>query len=175
MRIRFPLIEIGIVLAAAALIYILEQPQYEARQEEERRLDAVYNLHVYKTAIEKYAAYSNGVYPLSPDSIEPYLEGGIIEERRPGLYPTNPYLGAPLSRKDILWGPYGNIGDNRDDGPNGPNGTQTGPPGSISVRWFTPHGESLAVDYGIVTFGADGTPVFFRDPSGAKRIELVHN
>jgi hypothetical protein len=174
-RSRFPIVEIGIVVVAAALIYILERPQYEANREDERRSDAVYNLYAYKAAIEKYTAYNKGVYPDSPDSVEPYLEGGRVEDRTPGLYPSNPYTGGILSSKDIWWGKYETIGASRDDSPKGPNGFQTGSPGSISVSWFVPPGESLATEYGVITFGTDGTPVFVKDPSGAKRIIVVHN
>jgi len=174
-RRRFPILEIAIVVAAAALIYILERPQYEANKGEQRRLDAVHNLFVYKAAIEKYTAYNWGVYPESADSVEPFLEGGDPNARTPGQYPPNPYSGEPLTRGDVLWREYGTIGDNRDDTSTGPNGTQTGSAGSISVSWFTPPGETLTTDYGLVTFGTDGAPVFFRDPSGAKRIIVIHN
>ena len=175
MRRKFPILEIAIVVVAAALIYILERPQYEANKEEQQRLDAVHNLYTYKAAIEKYAAYNWGVYPSSADSIEPYLEGGEPSTGTPGQDPTNPYTNEAATLDDILWGEYSTIGDNRDETATGPNGTQTGPPGGISVSWFTPPGETLAADYGLVTFGIDGTPVFFKDPSGTKRIIVIHN
>lgn len=175
MRRRFPIVEIGIVVAAAALIYILERPQYETNKEEQQRLDAVYNLHTFKAAIERYTAYNKGVYPTAPDSVEPYLEGGNIETRLSGQYPTNPYTGGVLSLQDIHWGTYNTIGDSRDDTPVGPNGSRTGSPGSISVSWFTPPGESLAIEYALITFGPDGTPVYSEDPSGEKRIIVVHD
>jgi hypothetical protein len=174
-RIRFPILEIAIVVAAAGLIYILERPQYEENKEEHRRLDAVHNLHLYRAAIEKYAAYNKGIYPQAAESIGPYLEGGDIAAGTPGQYPANPYAPGVLSLGDIHFRQYNTIGDNRDDSSTGPNGSQTGQPGSISVSWFTPPGETLAIEYGLVTFGTDGTPVYFNDPSGAKRIIVVQN
>jgi len=174
-RSKFPLVEIAIVLVAAALIYILERPRYEANIAEQHSSDAVYNLYVYKATIEKYTAYNNGVYPTSPDSVEPFLEGGDRETWTPGQYPLNPYTDQPLSRKDIAWTQYSNIGDSRDENPKGPNGTQTGAPGTISVAWFIPPGETLAIEYGEITFGEDFTPVFRVEPSGEKRVIVIHN
>ena len=172
---RFPLVEIAIVLTAAALIYILERPRYEANKEEQHRLDAVHNLYTYRAAVERFAAYNDGHYPASPDTVEPYLEGGDLLAGAPGEYPPNPYAGGVLSRRDIHWREYHTIGDNRDDSSTGPNGTQTGAPGSISISWFTPPGETLAIEYGLITFDTDGTPVYYTDPSGAKRIIVVQN
>ncbi|MFQ5905064.1 MAG: hypothetical protein ACE5JA_00665 [bacterium] len=175
MRSRFPLVEIAIVLVAAALIYILERPRHEANVAEQHSLNAVYNLYVYKAAIEKYTAYNNGVYPTSPDSVELFLEGGDRESGKPGRYPLNPYTGQILSKKDIGWTRYNNIGDSRDQSPNGPNGSRTGAPGTISAAWFIPPGETLAVEYGLITFGEDFTPVFRVEPSGEKRIIVIHD
>jgi hypothetical protein len=174
-KVRSPILEIAIVVAAAALIYILVRPQYEENTAEERRLDAVHNLYIYKAAIEKHAAYNEGIYPKTAESVEPYLENGNVEAGTPGQYPENPYGSGVLSLQDIHWDQYNTIGDNKDDSSTGPNGSQTGPPGSISVSWFIPPGETLATEYGLVTFGTEGTPVYFKDPSGEKRIIVVHN
>lgn len=175
MRRKFPLVEIAIVVAAAALIYVLERPRYQANRAEIRQSDAVYNLYVYKAAIEKYTVYHNGVYPTSPDSIGPYLEGGSAENQTPGQYPQNPYTGEALAKKNIKWVMYSNITDSRDDHPKGANGRQQGTPGWISVGWFIPPGETLATDYGLITFGTEGTPIYKKDPSGQEHIIVIHN
>ena len=175
MRRKFPLVEIAIVIAVAALIYVLERPRYEINRAEMRQADAVYNLHVYKAAIEKYAVYHNGVYPTSPDSIELYLAGGSAENQTTGQYPINPYTGQALTKENIKWVTYSNITDSRDDHPKGANGRQQGPAGWISVGWFTPPGETLAKDYGLITFGTEATPIFRKDPSGQEHIIIVHN
>lgn len=174
-RRKFPIVEIGIIVAAAALIYVLERPRYQTNRAKLRQSDAVYNLYVYKVAIEEYAAYNNGVFPASPDKIEPYLEGGNRESQTPGLYPQNPYTGQALTKKNIRWVTYDNITDSRDDHPKGANGRQIAPPGWISVGWFIPPGESLATDYGLITFGIEGKPIHKKDPSGQEHVIVIHN
>jgi len=90
-RFRFPWLEILLVIAACALIYIVGFPQYKDRELMNNRYQVRVNIYTLRAACEKYAAWNQGRFPASIDSIAVFLEKELI----------NSYTGKPMTAQTV--------------------------------------------------------------------------
>jgi len=90
-RFRFPWLEILLVIAACVLIYIVGFPQYKDRELMNNRYQVRVNMYTLRAACEKYAAWNQGRFPTSIDSIAVFLEKELI----------NSYTGKPMTVKTV--------------------------------------------------------------------------
>jgi len=86
MRVLNILLNIAIIIGLVVLGYLVIYPQYAERMERSKKYDVWVNMHILQGAVEKYAAYHEGIYPTTLDTIIKYME----EE------PINPYTGKSL-------------------------------------------------------------------------------
>jgi Tfp pilus assembly protein PilE len=174
---KFPWVEIGIVIATGSLVGLLTYPQYQEFKKQEKISVTKYNLHVFKVAMEKYALYNQGQYPKTIPEVESTFD----------FTPTNPYTQARLSQDAIDFFYYSHSGDNRDIAEDGVNGRQMGQPGGIGVGLFAmpvdtivPEDtletvDSLVTEYGLVGFDQYGMPITIHNPGGRDFVYLLRN
>jgi Tfp pilus assembly protein PilE len=90
-RFRFPWLEILLVIAACALIYIVGSPQYKDRELLNNRYKVRVNMYTLRAACEKYAAWNKGRFSASVDDISEFIEGELI----------NPYTGKLMTAQTV--------------------------------------------------------------------------
>ena len=183
---KFPWVEIGIIISAGSLFGLLTYPQYKNSKKMEKEGMVKFNLHSVQVALEKYAVYNQGMYPMTVKEMEPFFEN-------PGIYPTNPYTQKFLQEEEIQFFLYPYNGDSKDNSQEGVNGQMTGPPGGIGVGIFTIPGDTLVsvetlvpedtlvkidsiiTEYGLIGFNQDGTPITIYNPAGKDYIFILRN
>ena len=201
---KFPWVEIGIVLSSVTLVGILSYPQYKEYREKENDGWMKYNLHLSQVTIEKYALYHKGYFPKEIQELEPYFEN-------PGSYPTNPFTRKPLKKEEIKIFYYSKSEENRDNSLDGINGQQRGPQGGIGLGLYihaldtlTPKDtlttpkpskpkksktpvdtlapkdslarvDSLVTEYGLIGFNREGVPIKIEDPSGRDYLFILRS
>ncbi|HAV92095.1 TPA: hypothetical protein DCW38_02820 [candidate division WOR-3 bacterium] len=181
---KFPLIEIGIVVATAILLYILIYPGYVQNKEMNHKYDVISNIYAVKTAYEMFVTLdNNGVLTenVNPKVTE-YLNSFGVK---------NPYSGEAYTPSDITIYSLDNPIDVADNTLSGKHGIQRGKPGTFSVGIYIPDLstykalsekkdktkddkkalEKMVLEvrkYTVIGFGEDSMPVSMKDMSEEK-------
>ena len=175
---RFPIWEILIVILVVILVYLLGKPQFTAAERTSNDYTVYSNMYTLKAAVENYAAYNKGVFPISAYQIEEYLS--IIGEKI-----VNPYTKKEIRFPEIMISSEGDTtiiesdvtiftyefrDEPKEKSEDSKNGRLKGIPGGLAYGYFIPPGDSVAKAYGIIGFNGDGRPIADKNPAG--RIEL---
>ena len=155
-----------IVIALVALVYILVQPQYVRYRNQTIEAQIKANAYIVQAAIEHYIADNFGVYPKTVDDFWKYVdeEGGIV----------NPLTGNEILKTEIHVFKYDVPQDYKDDSPGSVNSQQKGTPGSVGVGFFIPIGDTLVKHYGVIGFNKSGNPLFYLDPAKKRHIFVLY-
>ena len=98
----FTLIELLLVILIIGILLALIVPNFSIIQERARQTNVKNNMRIFYVAFGAYATDHAGAFPSTDlEYIEYYLPGGDILTEQPGIYPTNPYSGAPYSDADL--------------------------------------------------------------------------
>ncbi len=184
---KFPILELGILLALAVLLYILIYPGYVKNKDMNNKYDVISNIYNLRASYEKVGALDNiGMLPAENDNkIVDYLnEFGVI----------NPFTKKPYNYSDIQFYSLMNPLEVNDNTLSGKHGSMRGAPGTLAIGIFQPDQEtytelaskekltkdekkameSLNMDvtkYTIIGFGKDSIPVTIEDQT-SKKIEV---
>ena len=181
---KFPLLEIGIVLAIGVLLYILIYPSYLKSKDMNQKYDVISNIHALKTAYEMFTTLDND--GLMPDK----LDAKIIEYMS-SFGTVNPYTKNAYKFEDIKLYSLENPIEVADNTLSGKHGIQRGNPGTFGIGIYIPDlstynqliekkektkDEKKALDkmvlevrkYTIIGLGPDSMPVTMKDMSEEK-------
>jgi hypothetical protein len=141
-------------------------PNYRDIQRENKVADVKSNMYFLRMAIENYAAFNYGKYPLSYREFKPYLYNGNL--------PVNPYTLMQMTDDEIIDRVYDDPIAYEDDSPDGPNGVLRGAAGLVYYSTYRSPGDStFVIHYALVGLNADGEPVKFIDPGQKKHVFLL--
>ncbi|MGE3063342.1 MAG: hypothetical protein AB7T10_06875 [bacterium] len=181
---KFPFLEIGIVVAAGILLYILIYPGYVKSKSLNQKYDVISNIYAVKTAYEMYSTLdNNGVLP---DNVN-----GKMVEYLNTFGVKNPYTNAPYTLEDLKVYSLENPIEVADNTLSGKHGLQRGNPGTFGIGIYIPDyttykqlaekkdktkEEKKAFDkmvlevrkYTVLGFGSDSIPISMKDMSEEK-------
>jgi Tfp pilus assembly protein PilE len=180
---RFPFLEILIVILVVLLVYLLGKPQYAAAERSANDYTVYSNMYTLKAAVENYAAYNTGAFPVSASQMQEYLS--MLGKRI-----TNPYTNEEIHFPNIIISPEGDTtvteGDviifayefreePKETNEDSKNGRMRGMPGGLAYGYYIPPGDSVARAYGIIGFDGDGRPIADRNPAGVIELRVLVN
>lgn len=181
---KFPMLEIGIVIATGILLYILIYPGYVKSKEMNQKYDVISNIFAVKTAYEMYSTLDNrGVLPdnVNQKMVDYLATFGI----------KNPYTKQPYTLSDLKVYSLETPIDVADNTLSGKHGIQRGNPGTFGIGIYIPDlstyqqlmekkektkDEKKALEkmvlevrkYTVIGFGSDSVPVTMKDMSEEK-------
>jgi Tfp pilus assembly protein PilE len=162
------LLNVFIVLAVLFLVYMIVYPNYKSIQRENKIADVKSNMYFLRMAIENYAAFNVGRYPLTYREFKKYLNGGDL--------PDNPYTLVQMTDDEIIDHVYNDPVAYEDDSPDGENGRLTGEPGAIYFATYRSPGDStFVIHYTLIGMDENGKPILFIDPGQKKHVFLLHD
>ncbi len=180
---RFPFLEILIVVFIGLLVYLLGRPQYAAAKRGANDYGVYSNMYTLRAAVENYAAYNLGAFPVSASQIQEYLS--ILGEKIKNPY-TNEEIQFPdtivseegdtiITEGDAIIFTYEFRDEPKETHENSKNGRMRGLPGGLAYGYYIPPGDSIAKVYGIIGFDGDGKPIADRNPAGVIELKVLIN
>lgn len=158
------MLNILIVIAACALVWVLGYPQYQESVRISKRYQVNVNMYTLRAAVENYAAYNEGKFPTQLEDFESFF-----------TYPINPYTNKTLNKANIQIFQYDVRGEAKERSPGSKNGRLRGAPGGLAYGYFIALGEEYPTAYGIVGFDEDGKPLAEKLPSGEVELFLLND
>jgi len=160
---RFPKLELLIGIAACVLIWLLGYPQYREKVTMSKLYHVKVNAYTLRAAIEKYAAYNEGNFPVKVEEFGEFFTPLV-----------NPYTNKPVTGSEIKVFQYDSRGESKEQSPTSENGRLRGAPGTLAYGVFIGPGDEYPSAYGIVGFGQDNTPIAEKLPSGEVKLFVLH-
>lgn len=162
------LLNVFIVFAVLFLVYMIVYPNYRSIQRENKIADVKSNMYHLRMAIENYAAFNFGKYPLEYQEFKKYVNDGNL--------PKNPYTLVQMSDDEIINHVYNDPVAYEDDSPDGTNGKLSGAPGAIYYATYRSPGDStFVIHYALVGLDEKGAPIVFVDPGQKKHVFLLND
>lgn len=181
---KFPILEIGIVIATAILLYILIYPGYVKNRETNNNYNVISNIYGLRAAYEKFVSLDNNGE--LTDKIDPKIFEYLKE-----FNIKNPYTNQEYKEGDIKLYTLENPLEIVDNTLSGKHGMQRGNPGTFAIGIFIPELttynelknkpnktkdeikqlESMILEikkYTIIGFNDDSMPVTTKDLTGEK-------
>lgn len=160
------LLNVFIVLALLFLVYMIVYPKYMNIQRENRIADVKSNMYFLRMAIENYAAFNDGRYPLNYRQFKKYANDGNL--------PDNPYTLSQMTDDEIIDHIYDDPVGFEDDSPDGVNGKLRGEPGVIYYATYRSPGDStFVIHYALIGMNGKGKPITYKDPGQKDHIFLL--
>lgn len=160
------ILDILIVIAFIALLYILVEPQYKKAKISTKRRKLQANMFTVKAGIERYISFHKGKYPSNSQQIYENLAELVI--------PVNPYTNEKIEVSDLVQFEYDLPIYVKDRSLDGVNGKQTGKPGQIGIGFFIPIGEdSIPTKYGIIGFDENGKSLVIEEGDKRRVVVLI--
>ncbi|MCK4352356.1 hypothetical protein KAW65_03000 [candidate division WOR-3 bacterium] len=160
---KFPLLEILIGVSICLLIWLLGYPQYKESASISKRYQARVNMYTLRAAIENYAAYNEGKFPVELKDFETFL-----------TCPLNPYTGKPVEKGNIQIFQYDSKEEPKEQSPDSKNGRLHGGPGAMAYGYFIAPGDTLPIAYGVIGFDKSGKPLSEKTPSGKIKLFVLN-
>jgi hypothetical protein len=143
-------------------------PNYKTIQKENKLEDVKRNMYVIRAAVENYAAFNQGKFPLQFRQFEKYVDNGSL--------PVNPYTQMEMTEDEIVSNIYSDPIAYEDNKSDGMNSQFTGEPGSIIYSVYRSPGDTtFVIHYSLVGINGDKKPVLYVDPGQKKYIFLLHD
>ncbi|MCK4575854.1 hypothetical protein KAU34_05570 [candidate division WOR-3 bacterium] len=162
------LLNVIIIIAIVFLIYMIVYPNYKTIQKENKIADMKTNIYIFTAAVENYAAFNNGKYPLNSGQFKKYVNDGT--------FPVNPFTLLSMTDDEIIDNVYEDPLGFEDDDPDGLNSKFRGEPGSIIYSVYRSFGDStLVIHYAFVGLDSEGKPIFYVDTGQKKHIFILHD
>jgi Tfp pilus assembly protein PilE len=162
------LLNVIIVLAVLFLVYMIVYPNYRNIQRENKIADVKSNMYFLRMAIENYAAFNFGKYPLAYREFKKYMNNGNL--------PNNPYTLVQMTDDEIIDHIYNDPVGFEDDSPDGVNGKLSGEPGAIYYAVYRSPGDStFVIHYALIGMDEKGEPILYVDPGQKKHIFLLND
>ncbi len=167
MKAKIFLLNILILIALGALLYVIEAAPYKERKTWNKQALVKHNMYTLKASVQEYISYNNGKIPSNIEDATMYLHDSMI----------NPYTGKILTQGDIQLFKYDVPGDSKDTKLNSTNARMKGAPGTLAYGYFIPFGDTAVTEYGIIGFGADSLPIYDINETTQKKesIIVLHN
>jgi len=157
-----------IVLAIILLVYMIVYPNCKDIQKGNKIEDVKTNMYILRVAVENYAAFNDGKYPLDLQSFRNFIDNGTL--------PKNPYTLISMTEDEIINHIYGDPVAYEDNTIDGSNALLKGEPGSILYAIYPSPGDStFVVHYAFIGIAEDGKPITYVDPGQKKHIFLIHD
>ncbi len=169
------------VILVVVLVYLLGRPQYRASERRSNDYTVYSNMYTLKAAVEYYAAYNKGTFPVSASQIKEYisaLDENIIdpytkeEIRFPEITITQDG-DTTITEGDVTLFEYEFRDEPKEKSVDSRNGRLKSDPGGLAYGYFIPPGDSLARAYGIIGFDGDGKPIADRNPAGVIELRVL--
>jgi Tfp pilus assembly protein PilE len=165
-RTTLKVLDIFIIIAFLALLYILIEPQYRNSKiiTKERKLQS--NMYTVKAAIERYRAFNMGKIPFSLDEIYAQIEALEV--------PVNPYTNIRMKSYEINKFLYDVPSQIESTDTNGYHAELRGNPGEIMIGFFTTiiSEDTMPKNYGIIAFNSQGKPLTIKEGEKVRIIVL---
>lgn len=160
---RFPILEILIIVLTVVLVWLLGYPQYEEKNNIEKKYKVRVNMYTLRAGVENYAAYNNGKFPKDLHLLKDFFVPVV-----------SPYTGKSIELKDISVFQYTSKEEPKENTPESKNGRMKGKPGGLAYGYFVGADSSqasLSVSaYGIIGFDKEGFPL--AEKLASKKIEV---
>lgn len=165
------------------LVFLLGRPQYILSRKMASNHAVYSNMHTLRAAAEKYAAYNEGVFPVSAEELKQYLSllGEEIlnpftnENIQFPIIKISPEGDTIIQQGDVKIVTYQFRDQHKEQGEDSKNSRLRGRPGGLSYGYYIPPGDSLARAYGIVGFDEDGMPIADPNPAGGVIVRVLIN
>lgn len=162
------LLNVFIVFAILFLVYMIVYPNYMNIQRENKIADVKSNMYLLRMAVENYAAFNYGKYPLSYREFRKYVNEGTL--------PKNPYTLVQMTDDEVIDHVYNDPVAYEEDSPDGENGKLRGEAGTIYYAVYPSPGDStFVIHYALVGLDEKGEPILFVDPGQKKHVFLLHD
>lgn len=162
------LLNVIILIALLFLVYMIVYPQYKATQIGNKVEDVKTNIYTLKVAVENFAAFNEGRFPLAFRDFKEYVNNGML--------PVNPYTLVPMTDDEIIDHIYNDPVAYEDDSPDGVNSKLRGDPGVIFYCTYRSPGDTTFVShYTLIGINEQGKPIIYLDPAKKKHIFLLHD
>lgn len=94
----FTLIELMIVVVIIGILVGIAVPNFTSMQNRAREAQVKGNMHALQLAMEDFAVLNDDIFPVAAD--KPVVKSLMLN----GVWPNNPFTGAPLADADIPFG-----------------------------------------------------------------------
>jgi Tfp pilus assembly protein PilE len=164
-RSGFPLLETSIVLSAIVLVWLLAYPQHKEGDRRAKRYEVMVNTYTLRAAIENYAAYNEGKFPMHHRDFKEFFTPL-----------SNPYQARKIEAEDITVFEYKSRDEAKEHSVTSRNGRMSGEPGGLAYGYFAHPDDSTAtvVAYGIIGFDDKGIPLAEKLPSGQTKLFVIY-
>ncbi len=161
------LLNVIIILAMILLVYMIVYPNYKSIAKGNKIEDVKTNMYRLQVAIENYAAFNNGRYPILLKDFREFIDKGSL--------PENPYTQVSMTDDEVIKHIYDDPVAYENKDIDGPNAELKGEPGSIFYAIYRSPGDStFVVHYSIIGIAYDGKPIIYVDPGQKKHIFLLY-
>lgn len=161
------LLNIIIFIAVLFLIYMILYPNYKDIQRENKIVDVKTTMYTLKVAVENFAAFNEGRYPLKFSEFKKYVDNEAL---------INPYTLVPMTEEEIVDHIYSDPVAFEDDEPDGINAKLKGEAGVIFYSTYRSPGDStFVIHYCFVGISAKGEAISYLDPGQKKHIFILHD
>jgi hypothetical protein len=165
-RTTLRVLDICIIIAFLALLYILIEPQYRNSKimTKERKLQS--NMYTVKAAIERYRAFNMGQIPFSLEDIYEQIESLEV--------PVNPYTDSRMKSSDISRFLYDVPSQIESTDTSGYHADIRGNPGEIAIGFFAIgiKEDTVPRNYGIIGFNSKGKPLTIEEGEKVRIVVL---
>lgn len=162
------LLNVFIFLAVLFLLYMILYPSYKKIQRENEVADVKTNMYTLRTAVENFAAFNEGQYPLRFSEFKQYVDGGTL--------PMNPYTSVVMTDDEVIDHIYRDPIGFEDDTPDGVNSKFEDDPGVIYYSIYRSPGDSTyVIHYSFVGINEEGKPITYLDPGQKRHIFILHD
>jgi Tfp pilus assembly protein PilE len=165
-RTTLRVLDILIIIAFLALLYILVEPQYQNSKviTKERKLQS--NMYTVKAAVERYRAFNMGRIPFSLDEIYGQIEALEV--------PINPYTDSRMKSSEINKFLYDVPSQIESTDTSGYHADMRGTPGEIMIGFFATviKGDTVPKNYSIIAFNSESKPLTIKEGEKVRIVVL---